>query len=141
MSDHAHVQTAHQNDVHREKPTPRPSRQKPMVAVCVIGCVSALIAAVLQQWTYAGTLLGATLLTIKFVVDRAVAESDPGLRRTLTDRGLDLPVLHRPDADSGTGDLAELVGVRGFEPPAPASRTQCSTRLSYTPTEARHIDA
>src|SRR5208283_6037543 len=26
-----------------------------------------------------------------------------------------------------------LVGVRGFEPPAPASRTQCSTRLSYTP--------
>lgn len=27
-----------------------------------------------------------------------------------------------------------MVGVRGFEPPAPASRTQCSTRLSYTPT-------
>jgi hypothetical protein len=26
-----------------------------------------------------------------------------------------------------------LVGVRGFEPPAPASRKQCSTRLSYTP--------
>lgn len=26
-----------------------------------------------------------------------------------------------------------MVGVRGFEPPAPASRTQCSTRLSYTP--------
>lgn len=26
-----------------------------------------------------------------------------------------------------------LVGVRGFEPPAPASRRQCSTRLSYTP--------
>jgi hypothetical protein len=23
--------------------------------------------------------------------------------------------------------------VRGFEPPAPASRKQCSTRLSYTP--------
>ena len=32
-----------------------------------------------------------------------------------------------------------LVGVRGFEPPAPASRTQCSTRLSYTPAEAAHI--
>ena len=29
--------------------------------------------------------------------------------------------------------LARLVGVRGFEPPAPASRKQCSTRLSYTP--------
>ncbi len=26
-----------------------------------------------------------------------------------------------------------LVGVRGFEPPTPASRRQCSTRLSYTP--------
>ncbi len=33
--------------------------------------------------------------------------------------------------------LKSLVGVRGFEPPAPASRTQCSTRLSYTPAEAR----
>src|ERR1700722_13916374 len=32
-----------------------------------------------------------------------------------------------------------LVGVRGFEPPAPASRTQCSTRLSYTPAKAAHI--
>ena len=30
--------------------------------------------------------------------------------------------------------LILLVGVRGFEPPAPASRRQCSTRLSYTPT-------
>src|SRR5438128_4548056 len=28
----------------------------------------------------------------------------------------------------------EMVGVRGFEPPTPASRTQYSTRLSYTPT-------
>ncbi len=28
---------------------------------------------------------------------------------------------------------AKLVGVRGFEPPAPASRRQCSTKLSYTP--------
>ena len=28
-----------------------------------------------------------------------------------------------------------LVGVRGFEPPAPATRRQCSTRLSYTPTK------
>ncbi len=29
--------------------------------------------------------------------------------------------------------LNGLVGVRGFEPPAPASRRQCSTKLSYTP--------
>ena len=27
-----------------------------------------------------------------------------------------------------------LVGERGFEPPAPTSRTWCSTRLSYSPT-------
>ena len=27
-----------------------------------------------------------------------------------------------------------LVGVTGFEPATPASRTQCSTGLSYTPT-------
>jgi hypothetical protein len=35
--------------------------------------------------------------------------------------------------------LISLVGVRGFEPPAPASRTQCSTRLSYTPAEGGDI--
>ena len=28
-----------------------------------------------------------------------------------------------------------MVGVRGFEPPTPASRTQYSTRLSYTPNQ------
>ena len=33
--------------------------------------------------------------------------------------------------------LIPLVGVRGFEPPAPASRRQCSTRLSYTPKPSR----
>ena len=27
-----------------------------------------------------------------------------------------------------------LVGVRGFEPPTPSSRTRCATRLRYTPT-------
>ena len=31
----------------------------------------------------------------------------------------------------------DLVGERGFEPPAPASRRQCSTRLSYSPTDDR----
>src|SRR5436305_12155119 len=30
-----------------------------------------------------------------------------------------------------------MVGERGFEPPAPASRRQCSTRLSYSPTGTR----
>jgi hypothetical protein len=27
-----------------------------------------------------------------------------------------------------------MVGVRGFEPPTPSSRTMCATRLRYTPT-------
>ena len=43
--------------------------------------------------------------------------------------------LERPAPVPAIGNWREkLVGVRGFEPPAPASRTQCSTRLSYTPT-------
>ena len=32
----------------------------------------------------------------------------------------------------------EVVGARGFEPPTPRSRTECSTRLSHAPT-ARHF--
>ena len=39
------------------------------------------------------------------------------------------------------GRLVSLVGVRGFEPPAPASRRQCSTRLSYTPTVTMALTA
>ncbi len=31
-------------------------------------------------------------------------------------------------------DLLDMVGTRGFEPPTPASRTLCSTRLSHVPT-------
>ena len=34
------------------------------------------------------------------------------------------------------GFRSRLVGARGFEPPAPASRTQCSTRLSYAPSSS-----
>ncbi len=37
------------------------------------------------------------------------------------------------EAPQGSRFGHELVGVRGFEPPASASRTQRSTRLSYTP--------
>ena len=36
-------------------------------------------------------------------------------------------------------DSLLLVGVRRFELPAPASRRQCSTRLSYTPCLCRHV--
>jgi hypothetical protein len=35
--------------------------------------------------------------------------------------------------------LKLLVGVAGFEPATPASRTQCSTGLSHTPTRRRLI--
>ena len=40
----------------------------------------------------------------------------------------------------GSHQAREVVGERGFEPPAPASRRQCSTRLSYSPT-GHHGDA
>ena len=32
--------------------------------------------------------------------------------------------------------LLNLVGVRGFEPPTPSSRTKCATKLRYTPMSA-----
>ena len=32
-----------------------------------------------------------------------------------------------------------MVGVTGFEPATPASRRQCSTKLSYTPMDASVI--
>ena len=57
------------------------------------------------------------------------------------------PVLHMCYTDLCTPAcdpqfLAEmLVGERGFEPPAPASRRQCSTRLSYSPDRAGGIRA
>jgi hypothetical protein len=41
----------------------------------------------------------------------------------------------RPEAHGQYAkDLDSLVGVRGFEPPTPSSRTMCATRLRYTPT-------
>jgi hypothetical protein len=36
--------------------------------------------------------------------------------------------------------MRNVVGVRGFEPPTPASRTQYSTRLSYTPRQMAVLD-
>ena len=38
-----------------------------------------------------------------------------------------------PEPVEPRGVAMRMVGVRGFEPPTPASRTQYSTRLSYTP--------
>ena len=54
----------------------------------------------------------------------------------------DYPTHARPGGDPRragkspqlAGWIREMVGVRGFEPPTPASRPQCATRLRYTPT-------
>ncbi len=35
--------------------------------------------------------------------------------------------------------LKYLVGMRGFEPPTPSSRTKCATGLRYIPNKARII--
>ena len=43
--------------------------------------------------------------------------------------------LGRPGRNRRNGLRKIVVGVRGFEPPTPASRTQYSTRLSYTPND------
>src|SRR6056297_1122929 len=55
----------------------------------------------------------------------------------------DVPQPCLPYEQSGRARQSQvskiLVGVRGFEPPAPASRRQCSTRLSYTPTVEQAI--
>ncbi len=43
-----------------------------------------------------------------------------------------------PRAPAAISNLGKkgMVGVRGFEPPTTASRTQCATRLRYTPSAA-----
>ena len=37
--------------------------------------------------------------------------------------------------------LIFLVGVKGFEPPAPCSQSTCATRLRYTPLKERPAQA
>jgi hypothetical protein len=51
---------------------------------------------------------------------------------------VDRPVTVEKEG-AGQNTAGILVGVRGFEPPAPASRKQCSTRLSYTPSTGPEI--
>ena len=41
--------------------------------------------------------------------------------------------LRKNKAENGNL-LILMVGVRGFEPPTPSSRTRCATSLRYTPT-------
>ncbi len=54
------------------------------------------------------------------------------------------PIAERPRPRRGPytrSPLTIMVGVRGFEPPAPSSRTRCATRLRYTPTAPRTAQA
>ncbi len=44
-------------------------------------------------------------------------------------------LIDHPEALALQARVVELVGVTGFEPTTPASRRQCSTRLSYTPND------
>ena len=67
--------------------------------------------------------------------------SAPSRRSTITLRRPSLRMFYTQVAPKRRPrDLPQvfelLVGERGFEPPAPASRRQCSTRLSYSPTAA-----
>ncbi len=49
---------------------------------------------------------------------------------------------HNSRHHSNINNLTQvLVGVRGFEPPTPSSRTRCATRLRYTPTPAGRCPA
>ena len=41
---------------------------------------------------------------------------------------------------SGSSKLC-MVGARGFEPPTPASRTQCATGLRYAPTKSTELQS
>ena len=43
----------------------------------------------------------------------------------------------RNEKVTNAGVIDFMVGTRGFEPPTPASRTRCSTRLSHVPTPGK----
>ena len=74
-----------------------------------------------QRWTPFGK-----------VAAEAVTRTLPAARKVLAPRAVR---AGRPVSAWGEARPSDpLVGARGFEPPAPASRTQCSTRLSYAPT-------
>src|SRR5262245_13200169 len=47
--------------------------------------------------------------------------------------GRDGPISMKTGVPDSAKSLKNLVGVAGFEPATPSSRTRCSTRLSHTP--------
>ena len=79
--------------------------------------------------------------------ERARNKHDPAANALLS-ASIEKPIsrrgftLHNPCESPRSGEtnwkdkrIERMVGVRGFEPPTPASRTQYSTRLSYTPNQ------
>ena len=93
---------------------------------------------VTRSFGYAETrlLIGRVMLGMIFIgsgVAGHLMQTDAILDRN----GAALAVYGSPEpktsADIKAKLLKRLVGVAGFEPAAPASRRQCSTKLSYTP--------
>ena len=68
----------------------------------------------------------------------SVQKSLPRLGDARNKTRLSVGVSFRQSFRGGMGRVTDplilLVGVRGFEPPTPSSRTRCATRLRYTPT-------
>jgi hypothetical protein len=54
-------------------------------------------------------------------------------RNELGDHLGDRPTRQREKCRENKRQRDNLVGVRGFEPPTPCSRSRCATRLRYTP--------
>ena len=65
-------------------------------------------------------------------------DRQPGQGRVVRLAATCLPSAGAPRRNSGraTPPSRTLVGVRGFEPPTPCSRSRCATRLRYTPNRA-----
>ncbi len=68
-------------------------------------------------------------LEITDVVSRAANQNAPQMPHRTGG-----PEKHKGLAEAKP--LLDLVGVRGFEPPTPSSRTKCATKLRYTPMSA-----
>jgi hypothetical protein len=56
------------------------------------------------------------------------------------ERGASAGCRNDTERASGSSKLC-VVGARGFEPPTPASRTQCATGLRYAPTKSTELQA
>jgi hypothetical protein len=76
----------------------------------------------------------------RFQTDRLTVSSCPPADRPMAQRAVSpstsISTTGTKPHSRSTGmckAFERMVGVRGFEPPAPSSRTRCATRLRYTP--------